>query len=125
MEAIIKDLDPAVVAVGLVGILGVMYVLCSPKQREAAGGKKKGAFTIPAEGGVLQKLTKDKDNNISLKLTEKIKITHDTYIFRFGFPDAESSFGLPIGNHVIFSADIATKEHPEKELVCRKYTPTS
>lgn len=73
----------------------------------------------------MQKMTKDKDNNITLKLAEKIKITHDTYIFRFAFPDPDWTFGLPIGNHVIFSADIATKEHPEKELVQRKYTPTS
>lgn len=43
-------------------------------------------FTVPKEGGVLQRLEKDEDGFISLVLTEKIKITHDTFIFRFGFP---------------------------------------
>ncbi len=72
---------------------------------------------VPPEGGVLQKLPKDADNNITLKLAKKIKITHDTYIFRFSFPDPDWSFGLPIGNHVIFSAQIATKEQPAGELI--------
>ena len=43
------------------------------------------------------KLEKNEDNQISLKLKTKIKITSDTYIFRFEFPDVEMSLGLPIG----------------------------
>jgi NAD(P)H-flavin reductase len=82
-------------------------------------------FLVPAEGGALQRMTKDKDDNISLRLQKKIKITHDTYIFRFEFPNSEHTMGLPIGNHVIFNAHIPTPAHPEGELVCRKYTPTS
>ena len=58
-------------------------------------------------------------------MAKKIEITHDTFIFRFAFTDPEYVLGLPIGNHVIFSANIPTKEKPEGELVCRKYTPTS
>jgi cytochrome-b5 reductase len=58
-------------------------------------------------------------------LAKKIKISSDTYIFRFSFPDPDYTFGLPIGQHVIFSANIPTKEKPEGELVQRKYTPTS
>ena len=57
-------------------------------------------------------MIKDNDNNITLKLGKKIKLTHDTYIFRFALPDPDWSFGLPIGNHVIFSATIPTKEKP-------------
>jgi NAD(P)H-flavin reductase len=49
-------------------------------------------------------MPEDKDNNITLKLAKKIKLTSDTYIFRFSFPNPDHSFGLPIGNHVVFSA---------------------
>ena len=70
-------------------------------------------------------MQKDKDGNVLLKLAKKIKLTHDTYIFRFSFPNHEWTFGLPIGNHVIFGAEIKTKEHPEGEMVYRKYTPVS
>lgn len=60
-------------------LLGFMYRRYSNK---AAGP----VFTVPKEGGVLQRLKKDEDGFISLVLTEKIKITHDTFIFRFSFP---------------------------------------
>jgi NAD(P)H-flavin reductase len=70
-------------------------------------------------------MSKDADGNIKLRLGKKIQITHDTYIFRFSFTDPDQTFGLPIGGHVIFSATIPTKEHPEGELVQRKYTPIS
>ena len=72
---------------------------------------------MPKEGGALQRLKKDQDGFISLILTEKIKITHDTYIFRFGFPDPEMTFGMPIGNHVMFKAKINGQDE------YRKYTP--
>lgn len=62
-------------------------------------------------------MQKDEDDNIRLKLAKKIKITHDTFIYRFSFPDPDWTFGLPIGNHVVFSATIPTKEKPEGELV--------
>jgi len=70
-------------------------------------------------------MQKDKDGNIKLTLAKKIKLTSDTYIFRFSFPDPDWTFGLPIGNHVVFSATMPTPEKPEGDLVCRKYTPTS
>ncbi len=70
-------------------------------------------------------MSKDADGNIKLKLGRTIKLTHDTFIFRFSFSDPDFTFGLPIGQHVIFSATIPTKEHPEGELVERKYTPIS
>ena len=70
-------------------------------------------------------MKKDADGNISLKLAKKIKLTHDTYIFRYAFPDPDWTLGLPIGNHVVFSATMPTPEKPQGDLVCRKYTPTS
>ena len=68
-------------------------------------------------------MSKDADGNIKLRLGTKIKLTHDTYIFRFSFSDPDHSFGLPIGQHVIFSANIPTAENPNGELIERKYTP--
>lgn len=43
------------------------------------------SFLVPKEGGALQRMKKDADGNITLKLAKKIKITSDTYIFRFSF----------------------------------------
>ena len=76
-------------------------------------------FLVSKKGGVLQNMKKDEDGNIKLKLIKKIKISEDTFIFRFGFDKEDDIFGLPIGGHVIFSAEI------KGELCCRKYTPIS
>ena len=46
---------------------------------------KEQSFLVPKEGGALQRMRKDNDGNITLKLAKKIKITGDTYIFRFSF----------------------------------------
>ena len=81
-------------------------------------------FQIAKDGGVLETMNKDEDGNISLKLTKKIKVSEDTFIFRFGFDD-NKTLGLPIGKHVVFSANIKTKAEPNGELICRKYTPIS
>lgn len=62
-------------------------------------------------------MKKDKDDNISLKLVKKIKISDDTYIYRFGFLDENQAFGLPIGQHVVFSAELETKDAPNGELI--------
>ena len=74
-------------------------------------------FLVPQEGGVLQNLKKDSDGYIGLLLAKKIKITDDTYIFRFSFKDPDTTFGMPIGQHVRFKATI------NGEDVTRKYTP--
>ena len=76
-------------------------------------------FRPDFRNGALQTLEKNKDGQISLKLKTKIKISHDTYIFRFEFPDIEMSMGLPVGNHVMFHANVKGEE------ICRKYTPIS
>lgn len=57
-------------------------------------------------------MERDDDDNIKLKLTKKIKISDDTSIFRFSFANENMVLGLPIGKHVVFSADIPTKEMP-------------
>ena len=70
-------------------------------------------------------MPKDNDGNISLELSKKIKLSEDTSIFRYKFDNETMVLGLPIGNHVIFSAMIKTKDCQEGEEVCRKYTPIS
>lgn len=79
----------------------------------------KNNFKVPVEGGALQKMEKDEDEQIELELIEKTQLTHDTFNFKFGFPDQNWTFGLGIGQHVIFFANI------NGEDVCRKYTPVS
>ena len=37
----------------------------------------------------------------------------------------DNEFGLHVGGHVLFKATFPTSEHPEGELVTRKYTPIS
>lgn len=46
------------------------------------------------------------DEKYSLKLIEKIKVTHDTRIFRFGLPSKEHVLGLPVGQHIYMSAKV-------------------
>lgn len=70
-------------------------------------------------------MPRDENNNVALTLAKKIKLTHDSYIFRFSFPDPEWTFGSPIGDYVKMSATTPTKEHPQGELITRTYTPIS
>ena len=70
-------------------------------------------------------MPKDSDGNINLELSQKIKVSEDTSIFRFKFQNENMVLGLPIGNHVIFSAVIKTKDFPEGDEIQRKYTPIS
>ena len=106
-------------------VLLVAYYFRKQAEKTVAFQDKEKSFLVPEEGGVLQKLAKDSDGNIKLKLGKKIKITGDTFIFRFSFTDPEFTYGLPIGQHVFFSATMPTKETPSGELVQRKYTPIS
>ncbi|KAI3621764.1 nadh-cytochrome b5 reductase [Moniliophthora roreri] len=52
-------------------------------------------------------------------LIEKTKISPNTAIYRFALPDKRDVFGLPIGQHISISAEIAGKE------IMRSYTPIS
>jgi len=93
--------------------IGVIYLLrskgilncgaCSKK-----GKKLKGPRTL-----------EDPDKKYALKLIEKIEVTHDTRIFRFGLPSPQHVLGLPVGQHLYLSAKVDDK------LVVRPYTPTS
>ena len=113
------------IAVLLAIVLIIKYFYSKSAAEAEKRRQKEQSFLVPKEGGALQRMKKDNDGNILLRLAKKIKITGDTYIFRFSFQDPDWTFGLPIGQHVIFSAVMPTPEKPEGELVCRKYTPTS
>ncbi|CCM00952.1 uncharacterized protein FIBRA_02999 [Fibroporia radiculosa] len=52
-------------------------------------------------------------------LKEKISISPNTAIYRFGLPQPDDILGLPIGQHISVSAEINGKD------VMRSYTPTS
>ena len=82
-------------------------------------------FLVPKKGGALQLEAKDKDGNIALELSKKIKVSDDTFIFRFKFQNENMVLGLPIGMHVVFTATIKSKDFPEGDEVSRKYTPIS
>jgi len=56
---------------------------------------------------------------VLFKLKEVIRVTHNTKIFRFSFPEANQVLGLPIGKHFTTHATINGEE------VSRPYTPTT
>merc|ERR1712000_58776 len=69
-------------------------------------------------------------------LAEKIELSHDTRLFRFRLPTADTVLGLPIGKHFKIHCPNAVgseegkwngREDPEagKEEIHRSYTPTS
>ena len=74
----------------------------------AKGGKGKGS-----------KVALNKNEFVQLKLIKKTEVSHDTRIFRFGLQSEEHILGLPIGQHVMVSANIKGSD------VQRAYTPIS
>lgn len=76
-------------------------------------------FRPSSKTSAFEQMEKNEDGQISLKLKTKIKISSDTYIFRFEFPDPEFCLGLPVGNHVMFHAKVGGED------ILRKYTPIS
>ncbi|CDK26329.1 unnamed protein product [Kuraishia capsulata CBS 1993] len=60
-----------------------------------------------------------KDEYQKFPLIEKILISHNTALFRFGLPKPTDVLGLPIGQHISISEVINGKE------IVRSYTPTS
>ena len=58
-----------------------------------------------------------------LKIVQKRKINHDTYIYDFSW--ASDKFKLAIGQHLRIVETIPTHDAPDGEEVVRKYTPIS
>lgn len=72
-------------------------------------------YEVAEDIGALQKMPKDPDGNISLELKKKIKVTDDTFIFRFVFPRMDYVFGLPIGKHVVFQVRMKAPGDDEED----------
>mmetsp|Transcript_17098 Transcript_17098/g.27656 ORF Transcript_17098/g.27656 Transcript_17098/m.27656 type:complete len:309 (+) Transcript_17098:118-1044(+) len=73
---------------------------------------------------------------VAVPLVEKIEISHDTRLFRFGLPNKNTCLGLPIGKHIkVFCPNPSPSKEGEwngradaesgKKEIERKYTPTS
>ncbi|RMY32303.1 hypothetical protein D0865_14766, partial [Hortaea werneckii] len=62
-------------------------------------------------------------------LTEKTIISHNTAIYRFKLPTANSILGLPIGQHISLGATLDVKDPKTEQVktqeVVRSYTPIS
>lgn len=69
----------------------------------------------PAAGGQAESFLSKKSQ--PLPLIEKITVSHDTRIFRFGLPSPSMRLGLPTGTHMLLSAKVDGKS------VMRPYTP--
>lgn len=61
----------------------------------------------------------------ALKLTEKEKLTHNTYRFRFEFPDKSQTAGLSVASCLLTKAMIQSPGDEKPKAVIRPYTPTS
>ncbi|TID29338.1 hypothetical protein CANINC_002021 [Pichia inconspicua] len=70
--------------------------------------------TSSSERAVLKK-----DEFQEFPLIQKIVVSHDSALFRFGLPRPTDVLGLPIGQHIQISAEIDGKN------VIHSYTPTS
>lgn len=62
---------------------------------------------------------KDEDDQFSLKVIKKEKMSHDTYLIELEFPNPEWISGLWPGGHFVMHSTIDGK------LVSKKYTPIS
>ena len=62
----------------------------------------------------------DPDNFLTLPLTEKRNISHNTVFLRFSLPNKQQRLGLPVGQHITFLA----KDGEGKDIY-RPYTPVS
>jgi cytochrome-b5 reductase len=59
------------------------------------------------------------DTFVPLKLEKRIKLSRDTFIFRFELPSSDHILGLPIGQNIQVGAEI------NGEQVIRAYTPVT
>jgi cytochrome-b5 reductase len=63
--------------------------------------------------------TLDKQTYNEYPLIEKVEISPNTALYRFGLPHPDDILGIPIGQHITVAADINGK------TIARSYTPTS
>ena len=68
-----------------------------PVQHKLPPQEQLDLFRPKSKNSALENMKKNEDGQISLKLKSKIKVSQDTFIFRFQFPDVNMCLGLPIG----------------------------
>lgn len=64
-------------------------------------------------------ITLNPREKVTLTLTERIEVSHDTRIFRFALPSPDHKLGLPCGKHLLVYANV------NGDPVARAYTPIS
>jgi len=79
--------------------------------RDQSGPPAPLTTSVPREGGFLQKQAQP------MPLVEKIIVSHDTRIFRFGLPSPNMRLGLPTGMHMMLKAKVGSG------TVMRAYSP--
>ncbi|GAX75762.1 hypothetical protein CEUSTIGMA_g3205.t1 [Chlamydomonas eustigma] len=89
------------------------------KKAEAIAPPSVATKQLVETNGVKELVALNPREKISLKLSERIEVSHDTRIFRFALPSEEHRLGLPCGKHVFVYAKI------DGESVMRAYTPIS
>ena len=72
----------------------------------------------------LRQNSNDISEPVPFKFIEKIADTKDTYKLKFEIPD-NLTLGLNLGYHLEIVEIVKSAEHPEGELIGRKYTPIS
>ena len=88
---------------------------------DAAGGAAPAPAPAPApaNGASDSLVTLNSKKKVALPLTEKIVVSHNTRIFRFGLPSPKHKLGLPVGKHFFIYA----KDKKTGESIIRAYTP--
>jgi cytochrome-b5 reductase len=132
------DLQQFLIAVGVIGLL---YVV---SRRFLKSPPKSTIVTTPKETRKPNETANSTDPNKpfldgtrkTVPLVEKIILTHDTRLFRFGLPTPKTVLGLPVGKHFKLYCPNAVGVEPgkwngqpdkeaDKPEIQRAYTPTS
>lgn len=77
------------------------------------------AVTATTATAATDLVTLNPRERVSLTLTEKIEVSHNTRIFRFALPSPQHRLGLPCGKHLLIYGRV------NDEPVARAYTPIS
>merc|ERR1712032_654954 len=88
------------------------------------GGKEVQKFNIAGKPLTLQ--GKEKGKEIKLKLAERRQLSRSVVHYSFALPSVDHVLGLPIGQHVYLSTEMANpRTGGESKYTARAYTPIS
>ncbi|RNE95598.1 NADH-cytochrome B5 reductase [Trypanosoma rangeli] len=71
-----------------------------------------------------EKVALDASKYESFKLVNKIPVSHNSFIFRFGLHSSTQRLGLPIGQHIYVRSAVVNAEG-KSEMVQHAYTPVT